>query len=71
MIVKLKFYLFLQNSRKFNTDDNRRYSYQCNRRHSFISNRISDIPVENIVQQSKIETLQWQLKEVTKSRIFM
>ncbi|KAJ8945923.1 hypothetical protein NQ318_016751 [Aromia moschata] len=32
------------------------------------SSRISEIPVENFVNQSKIETLQWQLKEIQKSR---
>ncbi|XP_044255442.1 uncharacterized protein LOC123005659 [Tribolium madens] len=57
--------------RKNSGDDNRRLSYSSvsnSRRTSICSSRISEIPVENIVQQSKVSTLQWQLKEVEKSR---
>ncbi|RZC42309.1 uncharacterized protein BDFB_006800, partial [Asbolus verrucosus] len=59
------------NSRSSNADDNRRLScssMNSSRRTSICSSRISEIPVENIVQQSKVTTLQWQLKEVEKSR---
>ncbi|KYB28314.1 uncharacterized protein LOC103312472 [Tribolium castaneum] len=57
--------------RKNSSDDARRLSYSSvsnSRRTSICSSRISEIPVENIVQQSKVSTLQWQLKEVEKSR---
>lgn len=49
-----------------NSDDVRRLSCSSisSRRTSICSSRISEIPVENIVQQSKVATLQWQLKEV-------
>lgn len=55
----------------FNGDDSRRLScgsISSSRRTSICSSRIAEIPVENIVQQSKVNTLQWQLKEVEKSR---
>ncbi|CAH0547237.1 unnamed protein product [Brassicogethes aeneus] len=38
------------------------------RRSSLCSIRSNAIPVDNILQQSKIDTLQWQLKEIEKSR---
>ncbi|CAH1366742.1 unnamed protein product [Tenebrio molitor] len=38
-------------------------SISSSRRTSLCSSRISEIPVENIVQQSKVNTLQWQLRE--------
>lgn len=34
------------------------------RRSSFCSSRIVEIPVENFVYQTQIDTLQWQLKQV-------
>ncbi|KAG5887457.1 hypothetical protein JTB14_017313 [Gonioctena quinquepunctata] len=51
-------------------EDYRRYS--CSNIHftrtSLCSSRKVEIPVENIVNQSKIEALEWQLKEIKKSR---
>ncbi|KAJ3662702.1 hypothetical protein Zmor_007037 [Zophobas morio] len=60
-----------KNSQVSNGNDIRRLSCSSiasSRRTSICSSRISEIPVENIVQQSKVNTLQWQLKEVEKSR---
>ncbi|CAH1101067.1 unnamed protein product [Psylliodes chrysocephalus] len=38
------------------------------RRSSMCPTRITEIPVENMVNQTKLETLEWQLKEIQKSR---
>ncbi|KAJ8968393.1 hypothetical protein NQ317_012230 [Molorchus minor] len=52
-------------------EDTRRYScsnINGSRITPICGSRISEIPVENIVNHSKIETLQWQVKEIQKSR---
>ncbi|XP_018567690.1 uncharacterized protein LOC108908223 [Anoplophora glabripennis] len=61
----------LRKNARNSLDDTRRFSgsiITSNRRASICSSRLSEIPVENIMSQSKIETLQWQLKEIQKSR---
>ncbi|KAJ8947371.1 hypothetical protein NQ314_008620, partial [Rhamnusium bicolor] len=66
----INIFFLLQNAR-YNLEDFRRYScsnINTNRRTSMCSSRLSQIPVENIVVHSKLETLQWQLKEIQKSR---
>ncbi|CAG9855859.1 unnamed protein product [Phyllotreta striolata] len=62
---EVKFRRSLRNT----TDESRRYS--CGNLYSSIrrtSNRITEIPVENMVNQLKLDTLEWQLKEIQKSR---
>ncbi|CAG9763238.1 unnamed protein product [Ceutorhynchus assimilis] len=63
---------YRKNNRSTIMDDSRRFS--CGsivyRRSSITSNpKRNEIPVENIYNQNKIDTLQWQLKETEKSRV--
>lgn len=59
--------ILLQNNHS--PEDSRRYScgnlYSSMRRSSMCPTRITEIPVENMVNQTKLETLEWQLKEVS------
>lgn len=46
--------------------DSRRCSgISDSRRSSACSSRIAEMPVENLVLKSQIETLEWQLKQVS------
>ncbi|XP_072400017.1 uncharacterized protein [Diabrotica undecimpunctata] len=58
----------LEEARRYSCSNLNTSLYNSIRRSSFCSSRISEIPVENMVNQSKLETLQWQLKEIQKSR---
>ncbi|XP_066256294.1 uncharacterized protein [Euwallacea similis] len=62
---------YRKNIRSASMDDSRRYSCGSilSRRNSlFATPRRGEIPVENIYNQNKIETLQWQLRKIEKSR---
>ncbi|XP_030754087.1 uncharacterized protein LOC115880900 isoform X2 [Sitophilus oryzae] len=61
---------FWKNSKSLNVDESRRFSCGSivSRRLSMSGLRRNEIPVENIYSQNKIDTLQWQLKEIDKSR---
>ncbi|XP_074028262.1 uncharacterized protein [Leptinotarsa decemlineata] len=61
----------LRKNTRSGLDETRRYScgnINNTRRTSLCLDRRTNLPVENISSQSKIETLEWQIKEVQKSR---
>ncbi|KAH1010217.1 hypothetical protein HUJ05_004546 [Dendroctonus ponderosae] len=64
-------FLFFQNNRSSTMDDSRRFScgsLVARRTSTVATTKQNDLPVENVYSQNKIATLQWQLREVEKSR---
>ncbi|KAF7286395.1 hypothetical protein GWI33_005316 [Rhynchophorus ferrugineus] len=68
--VSLDFQQQLRNNRSTTVDDSRRFSCGSivSRRATMNGLKRNEIPVETIYSQNKVETLQWQMKEIEKSR---